>query len=188
MNDPKEEYLGDSVYAEHIHGAIELTTRNGSPDDPSNRIVLEPEVYSALLCFVDSIAPQRPPCIVKAFVDLMTIHRRQVDLLNRASSILNRLPIHLAAKCRVYCEQLDFDGLTREESIEVISELNAGTWKKSVNSCDSTTIDYETAVDGVKIRLWAAAPPDSCRVIEIEEEIPATKIVRRKLVCSEAKL
>jgi len=26
--------------------------------------------------------------------------------------------------------------------------------------------------------------PDSCRVIEVEEEVPATKIVRRKLVCS----
>jgi len=38
-------YLGDSVYAEFDPiGRIILTTENGYPDDPRNRIVLEPEV------------------------------------------------------------------------------------------------------------------------------------------------
>lgn len=43
-------YLGDSVYAEiDERGRIILTTENGYPDDPRNRIVLEPEVFDALL-------------------------------------------------------------------------------------------------------------------------------------------
>jgi len=45
-------YLGDSVYCEFDGFAIILTTENGYDDDPRNRIVLEPEVYTALLEFV----------------------------------------------------------------------------------------------------------------------------------------
>lgn len=48
-------YLGDSVYAEWNGYAIVLTTENGYEDDPRNRIVLEPEVLSALNLFVDRV-------------------------------------------------------------------------------------------------------------------------------------
>lgn len=45
-------YLGDSVYAEWDGYGIILTTENGYTDDPRNRIVLEPDIYAALLGFV----------------------------------------------------------------------------------------------------------------------------------------
>lgn len=45
-------YLGDSVYAECDGYAITLTTENGLPTDPSNRIVLEPEVIGKFFEFV----------------------------------------------------------------------------------------------------------------------------------------
>ncbi len=48
-------YLGDSVYADFKYGSIILTTENGYPDDPRNKIVLELEVYQALLAYVKSI-------------------------------------------------------------------------------------------------------------------------------------
>ena len=48
-------YLGDSVYCEVIHGQIKLTTENGLPSDPSNKIYLDLEVYEALVRFVESI-------------------------------------------------------------------------------------------------------------------------------------
>lgn len=41
-------YIGDSVYVQFDGYHIVLTTENGYPDDPRNRIALEPEVYSAL--------------------------------------------------------------------------------------------------------------------------------------------
>ena len=44
-------YLGDSVYAEFDGFAMILTTENGRPQDPSNRIVLEPQVLDALDAF-----------------------------------------------------------------------------------------------------------------------------------------
>ena len=48
-------YLGDSVYAGFDGYHIVLTTNNGYPDDPRNRIVLEPEVYTALQSYVVTI-------------------------------------------------------------------------------------------------------------------------------------
>jgi hypothetical protein len=46
-------YLGDSVYAQiNEHGQLVLTTENGVPEDPSNQIVMEPEVYEALTLWV----------------------------------------------------------------------------------------------------------------------------------------
>ena len=51
----KKTYLGDSVYAEFDGFGIVLTTNNGYPDDPRNRIVLEPEILSALNQFVKSL-------------------------------------------------------------------------------------------------------------------------------------
>ena len=52
----KKVYLGDSVYVElNEHGQIVLTTENGLPTDPSNEIFLEPEVYYALVAYVEAL-------------------------------------------------------------------------------------------------------------------------------------
>lgn len=48
-------YLGDSVYVEIDNDQIILTTENGWPDDPRNRIVLEPEVYNELVKYINRI-------------------------------------------------------------------------------------------------------------------------------------
>ena len=42
-------YLGDSVYAEFDGYSIILTTENDLPNDPSNTIVLEPNILSRLM-------------------------------------------------------------------------------------------------------------------------------------------
>jgi len=48
-------YLGDSVYADFDGYGIVLTTENGYPDDPRNKIILESQVYSALTKFVERL-------------------------------------------------------------------------------------------------------------------------------------
>jgi hypothetical protein len=48
-------YLGDSVYADFDDYAITLTTENSGPEDPSNIIVLEPEVYGALIRWAENL-------------------------------------------------------------------------------------------------------------------------------------
>jgi len=56
----KKVYIGDSVYAEIQPAAflgfeLVLTTENGYPDDPRNRIVLGPSEWSCLFEFVESL-------------------------------------------------------------------------------------------------------------------------------------
>lgn len=48
-------YIGDSVYAEFDGYSIILTTENGLPSDPSNTIILEPEVYHSLIEWVNHL-------------------------------------------------------------------------------------------------------------------------------------
>ena len=48
-------YLGDSVYADFDGYYVTLTTENGLPNDPSNRICLEPKVIAALMRYVQKI-------------------------------------------------------------------------------------------------------------------------------------
>lgn len=45
---PPRSYIGDSVYVEFDGFHIILTTNNGYPDDPRNRIGLEPQVWASL--------------------------------------------------------------------------------------------------------------------------------------------
>lgn len=48
-------YLGDSVYCQFDGYAFVLTTENGLRSDPSNTIVMEPEIIRALNHFVEHI-------------------------------------------------------------------------------------------------------------------------------------
>lgn len=48
-------YLGDSVYAQfNDYDQLVLTTENGLPSDPSNKIIFEPETYRALSLFLQN--------------------------------------------------------------------------------------------------------------------------------------
>lgn len=51
----RKQYIGDSVYAEYDGMGIWLTTENGLPDDPSNKIYLEPIVWAQLVDFVQAL-------------------------------------------------------------------------------------------------------------------------------------
>jgi hypothetical protein len=55
VNITKPFYLGDSVYVETDGYGLIVTTNNGYPDDPRNRIYLEPEVYAALVAYVTAL-------------------------------------------------------------------------------------------------------------------------------------
>lgn len=53
-----KEWLGDSVYAEFDGFYVILTTENGYPDDPRNKIALEPAVIVALEDFIKKTSRQ----------------------------------------------------------------------------------------------------------------------------------
>ncbi len=51
-------YLGDGVYVELAYGQITLSADHGR--EPVESIVLEPEVYTALVAFVEGRLPGKP--------------------------------------------------------------------------------------------------------------------------------
>lgn len=79
-------------------------------------------------------------------------------------------------------DRLDFDFLPHAEVIRVIRTLG-GKWKKTQNQnavpppdCkreQGQAIDYERDMGPVTVRCWAGEPPPSCRIVEVEEVIPA---------------
>lgn len=59
-----KEYLGDSVYvALDGYGGLVLTTENGL--GPSNTIVLEPEVYAALVEYAGRLSRHRAKAVAE---------------------------------------------------------------------------------------------------------------------------
>lgn len=86
---------------------------------------------------------------------------------------------------------LDFDRLPHKEVIRVIRTLG-GKWKKSETLGGSEVagrIDYQTSIGPQPVRCWAGEPPPTCRLVEVEEEVPAQVIPAhtrkvRKLICT----
>lgn len=127
----------------------------------------------------------RVVCVTSREREKLTLMLAQMDTIE---SILMKLPASVVDKACIIGGQLDFDHLTREEVLQTIAALDAGRWEKSKNISEELALDYKSEVDGVTVRLWAAAPPGTCRVVEEEVEIPATPartIIQRKLVCHE---
>ncbi len=56
---PAKGYIGDSVYIEFDGYYITLTTNNGYPDDPRNRIALEPDVIAKLKAYIKQVEAYR---------------------------------------------------------------------------------------------------------------------------------
>jgi len=115
---------------------------------------------------------------------------RDEKIIEALNLIAERLP-SLECSHSVQIAGIDFDRPTREQTLEIIRGLAAGKWVKSVNY-DGDKLNYvnDTMFAGLSLRIWASPPPPSCRIIEIEEDVPeqivaAHKKKVRKLVCSE---
>jgi len=86
-----------------------------------------------------------------------------------------------------YGAAVDFDGLSHDQVIKVIRALG-GKWKKSLNLSSEGRVDYQTEIDGQVVRCWRGQPPPSCKIVEVEELVPAVNIPARivkvkKMIC-----
>jgi hypothetical protein len=83
--------------------------------------------------------------------------------------------------------QLDFNELSHSETIKLVRTFG-GKWRKTPNVGKLHKVDYTAQIDGILVRSWASAPPPSCRIVEVEVDvpeqiIPAHKEKVRKMVC-----
>lgn len=190
MNPIEPTYLGDAVYAsfDGYHICLHLN------DHRSEQIVaLDPEVIAALNRYADKCRP-KPEAPSGAAAEKLAELRAaaasaakwQQEQLDKMGAVVALIPQHLHGKLTLFGGTLDLNNLTREESVEAMRALPVGKWTKGINCGDETLIDYCGTIDSVNVRLWAAAPPDSCRVVEVEEVVPATIRTVKKLICHEA--
>ena len=84
---------------------------------------------------------------------------------------------------------LDFDRPSRKATVLLISKLAAGKWDKEL--CNNTAINYtnNTAYE-FTLRIFQATPPDTCRIVTEEVEVPeaivpAHKTTKTRIVCTE---
>jgi len=110
----------------------------------------------------------------------------QIRWLRANAALLEKLPpVSLSGGL------VDFDRLPHKEVIRVIRTLG-GKWKKSVNvhaDPGKTKIDYVAEINGKTFRCWGGDPPPSCRLVEVEEDVPelvikAHKKKVMKLICT----
>ena len=163
------QYLGDAVYAtDEAHpGHITLTTGSHLLSEATNIIHLEPEVVKALFDYIEK--------------------QQKAERQRRADSIISKLPEDLQWRAEVYSDlQIDINSLEHEDALRAMKALTAGRWERKESGIGGK-LDYITTIDGWTVRLWAAGPPDSCRVVEEEYEIPAVpaKIgTRKRVICA----
>ncbi len=81
---------------------------------------------------------------------------------------------------------MDFDNLPHADVVKVVRVLG-GKWTKTPGAATGT-IDYASEFDGLRVRCWKGEAPPSCRIIEVEEHVPAVTIpattrMVKKMVC-----
>ncbi len=180
-------YLGDAVYA-HFNGySVELKL-----DDHRNPTVvtLEPEVLAALNRFYKNCTtPHEEPGDPKAKLvrDELRGFRSELEegiaLCDKVAIAMLKLPAEVIPNCCILHGALIIYHQEREGVLSIISALNAGKWEKNINHSNPTRLDYKAVVDGVNVEIWNAAPPEGCKIIEEEIEVPAHTEIMRKLVC-----
>lgn len=115
---------------------------------------------------------------VQYLQEQIKVYRKRIRWLKKNQEKLEALP----PSASLGTDKIDFDYLSHAEIIKVIRTLG-GKWKKTPNAIAATptrekgqSIDYEAEIDGVPVRCWAGEPPPSCRIVEVEEVIPAHDI------------
>ena len=109
---------------------------------------------------------------------------KKLQFLRKLKATVGEIPGVSAASPSGY---IDFDHLEHEDVIKVIRGFG-GKWNKEVSSVRPGTVNYERqdTIDGLRLRCWGGKPPPSCKLVEVEEIIPAqpARVVKKlKMVC-----
>lgn len=102
--------------------------------------------------------------------------------LDAYADIMARLPLDIINLCAPSDEWLQICGPSRTQVETILSALHAGRWEKSAHD-EGMALDYAGTVDGVRVVIYRAEPPTTCRIEEVTTYVPAHNRIDRKLVC-----
>lgn len=184
-------YLGDAVYAYFDGYGIEL--RLNDHTQPCAVYLDGPQVMKTLTKWfarcrneasaspvVESDTTHRP-IVVEALAARRSYLEDQIGEWIKCAAILDRLPDKIVPNTQVVYGNLMIYHATREDVVAIMSALSAGKWTKEMHS--PTTLTYKGVVDGIPVEIYDVPPPDSCVIVETQEEVPAFTRTVRKLVC-----
>jgi len=119
-------------------------------------------------------------------IEEIRLRAKLVRWVRKHAQLLSALP---DVNFVVFGNRLDFDNLSHADIIKVIRAFG-GKWQKSESAGGIDKVDYKGEFDGKMVRFWAGEPPPSCRIVEVEEDvpeqvIPAHKKKVRKLICTD---
>jgi hypothetical protein len=197
----KSAYLGDGAYADLQPDAIRLYAER---EFNTHEVFLERDHLQALINFAcaNGYALSLPPVTVtgddaeRLTGGMKRYYQNEIrardEFAAKCVPIMALLPGEVKERASIVSASsggyLDLDNLNREEVSAVMHALSAGRWERQPSSTEGC-IDYTATVQGVKVRLYAAAPPNSCRMVEVEEVIPAQPeriVKKRKLMCGDS--
>jgi hypothetical protein len=112
---------------------------------------------------------------------------RQLIWIEKHESSLAEIGVKVSVTCGY--DKIDIDNPSREQVVKLMLLLG-GKWNKETGCGTSINYTRVDPVDGLRVRLWSADPPPSCRIVteEVhvpEKVIPAHTETKTKLVCIE---
>lgn len=119
----------------------------------------------------------------ETLAEIRTRFHRHLELCDVAETIMVRMPLDAIPNCSIVSDSLIIYNQDRSGALAVIRALG-GKWAKTLNRSNPERIDYTQTINGMEVQMWGAMPPESCRIITEEIEIPAHKKTKRTLVCS----
>jgi hypothetical protein len=186
----QKECLGDSVYAQFDGYHIVLTTENGVPDDPSNRIAIEPAVMDALIRYEGTLRGRDTKGVIdadnklaKSVLESVANFESAAEAMKKnLSEVAHLLPLLSdTASINAFGGTVWFTVTTRED-VQTLMQLSE-RWNKGA---DENGINYESAGDYGHFRIQTrdAALPPTCKLVEREVVMPAQpeKTVKKMVV------
>jgi hypothetical protein len=184
--DGPKEYLGDGAYVRFTGHDFIVSAENGV--DVLRFVSLDMRAIDALNHFVKRVTSPSPvgnaathPAIsglLERVTEAVETNNGISEWIKRHAAQLNRLAENGIVPSLFY-GNFDFDQLSHEKVIHVIQEF-PGRWVKTLNATGAH-IDYTLNVDGRQLRCYMGEPPPSCRIIEVDEVVPAQPETIRKV-------
>jgi len=120
--------------------------------------------------------------LIQEIDDTIAVQQRKRAWIVEHAEVIDGLP-----KATMHGCQIDFDRLKHDEIVRVMMAFKMGRWNKSVNGASEDRVDYVATSDDMTIRCWSGEPPPHCKIVEVDEVVPAqpetTRSVR-KLQCA----
>lgn len=138
----------------------------------------------------DTIQESKLDSALRELHERIDLNQQRINFLRKHRNFLNEL-LESSNLCLDTWSHKGFDfNWPKRDQVNAILLHFGGKWTKTYE--DNKELHYTQEIDGLRIRLYCAELPPSCKIVEERIEHPAETVtvparteVRRKIVCNE---